>query len=121
MIRLAPFLLLIPLTGCAVGSLDCSAGPGQCKAGFQRFMTDTSVTLTTPDGGSFAYSSNPSAAATAEAFAAINRLAGLVAARPPAPLVSEPEPEDGEADGAQFTTPRAKPPLIDGVAHALDL
>jgi hypothetical protein len=59
--------------------LDCAdLRQGACKVSFQRFLTDTDATFTGPEGLGFSYSSNPNAAASKEAFAAINRLAGLV-------------------------------------------
>jgi hypothetical protein len=96
MTRLAPMLLLA-LAGCATANMDCTdLRQGACKLSFMRLATDTSANLTGPDGFSLSYSSNPQAEATAQAFAAINRLAGLVAAgrAPATPLV-----EDGDADG----------------------
>jgi hypothetical protein len=161
MIRFAPVLLL-GLVGCATGSLDCAdLRQGACKVSFQRFLTDTSATFTGPEGLGFTYSSNPNAAATQEAFAAINRLAGLVgtvaAGRlpvpgSPVPLVPsqpvqpiQPTPpghandDDDDAafrhgpvarmpmpivdstrsDGSIAAQPR--PPMLGGVAHALEL
>ena len=107
MIRLLPLLLL---AGCATATVDCAdLRQGACKVSFQRVLTETAFSMTGPDGLGVVYSSNPDQAATAEAFAAINRLAGLVgivAGRPPAvrplppapsgppvPLVPDPVPE----------------------------
>jgi hypothetical protein len=160
MIRYAPMLLL-GLAGCATGTLDCAdLRQGACKVSFQRFLTDTSATFTGPEGLGFTYSSNPNAAATQEAFAAINRLAGLVgtvaAGRPPSggpvPLVpaqpvqpvqpTPPAHADDDDDDAAFrhgpmarmpmpiiNHPRTdgpvarqpRPPMLEGVAHALEL
>ncbi len=160
MIRLAPILLL-GLAGCATGTLDCAdLRQGACKVSFQRFLTDTSATFTGPEGLGFTYSSNPNAAATQEAFDAINRLAGLVgtvaAGRPPsggpAPLVpaqpvqpiqpTPPAHADDDDDDAAFrhgpmvrmpmpivdhtrtdgpAVLQPRPPMLEGVAHALEL
>lgn len=92
--KFAP-LLLFAVGGCATGQFDCSdLRQGACKASFARFGADTSASISGPDGFSLSYSSAPNAAATAEAFAAINRLAGLVgtvaAGRLPVP--GNPEP-----------------------------
>lgn len=94
---------LLALAGCATGSLDCAdLRQGACKVSFQRFLTDTSATFTGPEGLGFTYSSNPNAAATAEAFAAIRTLTGLVATvatgRPVLPTPSAPLPEQLEAE-----------------------
>lgn len=160
MIRLAA-LLLVPLAGCATGSLDCTdLRQGACKVSFQRFLTDTSATFTGPDGLGFTYSSSPNAAATQEALAAINRLAGVVgglatlrlpgAGAPQASVPSQPARPDDEDDGdisfrrgplpirplpiadrscpagpawgmARVTGARPRPPMLDGVAQALEL
>jgi hypothetical protein len=138
MIRLAP-LLLLALGGCAAGQLDCAdLRQGACKVSFQRFLTDTSATFEGPDGLGFTYGSNPNAAATAEAFAAINRLAGLVGtvavARPPTPAPAAPQEVDPDArpenpDEMAYSGARRRaftrigvsaeaPRMIDGVAHA---
>jgi hypothetical protein len=83
-------VLLLALGGCATGTLDCAdLRQGACKVSFQRFFTDTSATFTGPEGLGFTYSSNPNAAATQEAFAAINRLAGLVGRVPAPPPVAD--------------------------------
>lgn len=92
--KFAP-LLLLALAGCSTATLDCAdATRGACKVHFTRLATDVSASLTWPNGGGLTYSSNPQAQATAEAFAAINRLAGLVgtvaAGRLPVP--GNPEP-----------------------------
>jgi hypothetical protein len=92
--KLAP-LLLLSLAGCATANMDCTdLRQGACKLSFMRLATDTSATLTGPDGFSLSYSSNPQAEATAQAFAAINRLAGLVARQQP--------PAEDEADGVAW-------------------
>jgi hypothetical protein len=84
---LAP-LLLLTLAGCAATNANCTdLRQGACKITSMRLFLDTGFGMTGPDGLSVNLSSNPNEMATAEAFAAINRLAGLVAARQPAPLV----------------------------------
>jgi hypothetical protein len=119
--RLAPILLLV-LAGCATGRFDCTdLRQGACQASFMRFGADTSASISGPDGFSLSYSSAPNAAATAEAFAAINRLAGLVgtvtAGRPPVPDNSGPptytpgqsEPDEmaGRSSGMRAPRPQA--------------
>jgi hypothetical protein len=103
MIRLAPLLLLVPLAGCATANMDCTdLRQGACKLSFARFATDTSASLTGPNGFSLSYSSNPQAEATAQAFAAFNRLAGLVARQQP--------PAEDEADGVAWRGPYLSAP-----------
>ncbi len=114
MIRFAPVLLL-GLAGCATGSLDCTdLRQGACKVSFQRLLTDTNATFAGPDGLGFTYSSNPNAASTQEAFAAINRLTGIVGSlaagrlpsmgpaplvpTPPTPPASTDDDDDGDDD-----------------------
>jgi hypothetical protein len=72
-------LLVYMLAGCSYGWMDC--GPQACKAGFHRFLTETGVTLTTPNGGSFSYSSSPSDLAMQNATEALARLTALLQAR----------------------------------------
>jgi hypothetical protein len=74
-------LLLYLMTACSSGWMDCS--DTSCKAGFYRIMTETGVTLTTPNGGSFSYSSSPSDLALQHANEAIARLTALLEARQP--------------------------------------
>lgn len=101
--KLAP-LLLLALAGCATAQMDCAdLSKGACKLSFARLATDTSATLTGPNGFSLSYSSNPQAEATAQAFAAINRLVGLVGTVAAGRLPVVPTPDEGGADGAAWS------------------
>jgi hypothetical protein len=124
-------LFLLVLAGCATANMDCTdLRQGACKLSFMRLAAATRANLTGPDGFSLSYSSNPQAEATAQAFAAINRLAGLVAAGrvPAAPLV-QPDSEleersRGRACPASYRPGRvtaATPWMIEGVAQAGEL
>jgi hypothetical protein len=100
MIRLAP-LLLLATAGCSTANLDCTdLRQGACKVHFTRFATDVGASLSGPQGFTMTYTSEPNSLATAEAFAAINRLAGLVGR---VPAVPTPSTGDGEADGVGWT------------------
>jgi hypothetical protein len=105
--------VILILTGCASANMDCTdLRQGACKVHFTRFATDTGATLTGPDGFSLSYSSNPQAEATAQAFAAINRLAGLVAAgRAPvaSPQPFAPGPDSDVDEPEERAAPRACP------------